>query len=734
MMPVNPQETFALALEHHRAGRLAEAEPLYRQILATQPAHADALHLLGVIAHQCGRHEAARQLIGQAIALDPNHHAAHSNLGIALRACGRPDEAIAAFQRALQIRPDNAEALTNLGDALRAQGRLDEAVAACREAIRLQPECAEAFNNLGIAVGAQGHREEALAAYARSLELKPANPEALANFGDALREGGRLDEAIGACQRALELEPDYAAAHNNLGIALAAQGRLGEAIASYQSALRFKPAYADAWNNLGNALRDRGLLDEAVAAFREALRLEEDLAAGHESLGCALLDQGLREEGVAEFRRALALQPGLPRVQSNVILAQLFDPQADAAAVAAERQSWDRNFARPRKTFIAPHTNDRDPARRLRIGYVSPDFRDHVVGQNVRPLFRHHDHDAFEIHGYSCGTRTDAWTEEFRRQADHWCDVAVLSDDALAARIREDGIDILVDLMQHTARNRLPVFARKPAPVQVSFAGYPDTTGLEAIEYRISDRWLEAGASEMEDRTAEQVHLIPSFWCYDPHGAEVEVNRLPALETGFVTFGSLNHFWKVNEPLARLWARVLREVADSRFVLLCGAGSHRQRLLGFFASEGIEARRVEFVEPRARAAYLKWYHRLDLVLDPFPYNGHSTSLEALWMGVPVVSLAGATRVSRGGLSILNNLGLPEWVAHSSDDYVRIASELACDPARLAALRGTLRGRMQSSVLMNPLHFTRSIESAYRAMWQYWCAGPHPEPHDHPASP
>jgi len=287
----------------------------------------------------------------------------------------------------------------------------------------------------------------------------------------------------------------------------------------------------------------------------------------------------------------------------------------------------------------------------------------------------------------------------------------------LAEMIREDRVDILVDCAQHMAGNRLPVFARRAAPVQVSFAGYPASTGLEGIGYRISDRHLEF---ESEAGAAEQIFLLDSFWCYDPCGLEVAINALPAFEKGWVTFGSLNSFCKVNEPLLKLWARVLGGIKESRLLLLSPAGRHRQRINEILEREGIESCRVEFAEPCARQAYFELYHRLDIVLDSFPYNGHTTSLDALWMGVPVVSLAGQQSVSRAGWSQLSNLGLPELVAFSQEGYIQIATELAQDLPHLAALRASLRTRMQASPLMDAPRFARGIEVAYRAMWRQWC--------------
>jgi len=629
-------KAFEVALQHHRAGRLADAE---------------ARHHLGVIAQQAGRYDLAVEWICQAIALNPNNPYAHYNLGEAYRTTGRLDEAAAAFQRAIQIKPNYPEACLNLGVTLAKQGRLDDAVDAYRNALQLKPDYPEAHNNMGV----------------------------------ALRDQGQAGEAVAACWRAIELKPDYPEAHNNLGIALRERGQFDEAVAAYRRALQLKPDLQGARSNLGSALKDLGQLDEAIGMFRRALQ------PGHED----------------------------PGIHSNLIYTLHFHPGCNARSISGEREIWNRQFGEPVKRFILPHAKDPAVAGPLRIGYVSPDFRDHVVGRNLLPLFERHDRRQFEIICYAGVVRADKLTEKFRQCADQWRSTVGVSDEALAEMIRRDGVNILVDLAQHMADNRLPVFARKPAPVQVSFAGYPDSTGLEAIEYRISDRYLEAGAADEETGTKEQVCLIDSFWCYDPGGMEVEVNPLPALERGTVTFGSLGNFGKVNEPVLKLWARVLGTVKDSRLLLWSPAGSHRERALETLRSEGVEASRVEFVEFRPRREYLELYHRLDIVLDTFPYNGHTTSLEALWMGVPVVSLVGKTPVSRAGLSQLTNLGLPELVAHSESDYVRIAVELAGNLPRLAQLRSTLRDRMENSVLMDAPHFARDVEAAYRSMWEAW---------------
>jgi predicted O-linked N-acetylglucosamine transferase (SPINDLY family) len=428
------------------------------------------------------------------------------------------------------------------------------------------------------------------------------------------------------------------------------------------------------------------------------------------------------EEAVALLRRALECRGVEAAVQSNLITTLHYLPDAGHDVIAAAQEEWNRRFGDPVKQLVPPHANDRNSERRLRIGYVSADFRDHTMGRNLLPLFRHHDRQGFEIICYSGATKPDALTAEFQRRADRWRGTVGVSDPALAEMIRQDEVDILVDLALHSGGNRLLTFAREPAPVQVSFAGYPGTTGLSGIGYHVSDRFLESGAEARSGPAWESVCLIESFWCYDPCGMELSVNDLPARKTGRLTFGSLNNFCKINGPVLKLWARVLREVADSRLLMLSPEGGHRQQVLATLGGQGVCEERVQFVTQQPRQEYLELYHQVDLMLDPFPYNGHTTSLDALWMGVPVVSLAGEQIVSRAGLSQLSNLGLPELVAFSEDDYVKIAVKLAHDLPRLAELRAMLRARMEGSVLMDGACFAQGIERAYRTLWRRWCAG------------
>jgi len=683
-MPTLPvPQAFALALQHHQAGRLTEAGTIYRQILAIEPRHGDARNNLGVI------------LVGE----------------------GKLDEAVEQYRQALECRPDFPEASNNLGNALKDRGRLDEAVDAYRRALLGRADYPEAHMNLGLALAELDRWDEAVASCRRAVELGPHSAQAHNVLGTVFARRRQFAEAVSAYGRALEIAPRYLEARVNLGVALAELRRLDEALAVYRQVLEMKPDFAEVWTHLGNALWGRGRNDEAMAAYRHAIQLRPDLPQAHNYLGFVLKDVGHVEEAVDAFRQALRLQPGYREAHSNLVYTLPFHPGADDLEIAGEKQRWSRQFAEPLQCLIRSHANEPDPERRLRIGYVSPDFRDHVFGRYILPLLKGHERREFEIFCYSGVVRPDAVTEEIRQWAGTWRDVAGVRDEAMAEMIRQDGVDILVDLTQHMAGDRLEVFARKPAPVQVSFGGTPESTGLEAIAYRIGDRYLER-APEV---ASETVFLLDSFWCYDPCGADVAVNPLPASRNGYVTFGTLNNFCKVNEAVLRLWGRVLAGVEGSRLVLLSPVGSHRRRVLAVLGQEGVGEQRVEFVESRPRQAYLEMYHRLDIALDPFPSNGHTTSLDAMWMGVPVISVAGQRAVGRAGGSELSNLGLEELLAFSEADYVKMAAQLAHDLPRLAELRRTLRPRMEASPVMNAPRFVRGIEAAYRAMWRKWCA-------------
>ena len=642
MTPIQVEEAMQIAVGHHVAGRLAEAEALYRQVLARSPDHAKALHLLGALACQVGHLEASIELIGRAIAIDPAVAHYHVDRGEAYRRAGRLEEAVAGYQRAIALKPGLALAHSNLANALWGLGRLDEAMIAAERAIELEPGSAEAHNNLG----------------------------------NVLKDLGRYDEAIAAFGRAIELQPGFALAHNNLGCALFARGDPEAAIAAVGRAIELEPDRAEAHSNLGHALKEVGRIDEALAALRQAL----------------------------------ALRPDLAKAASGLVYAVHFHPEYDAQAILAEHRAWARVHAEPLAAEIRPHENDRTPERRLRVGFLSPDFRDHAVGRALLPLFAHHDRRRMEFVAYSDVRAPDGVTEELRGLADRWQYVAELSDRSLAERIREDRCDVLVDLALHTADNRMLVFARKPAPVQVTMLGLPATTGLATIDGRLTDPYLDPPGTSDGDYTERSIRLPHCFWCYQAAEDAPAVNSLPALQKGVVTFGCLNQFAKVSRLALEVWIRVLQSLPGARLLIHAPSGRHREQVQHLFQKGGIAPERVMFVGRVPRKPYFRCYHDLDLCLDPFPYHGGITTMDSLWMGVPVITLAGRTAVGRAGVSILSNVGLPELITRTPEEYLAIAVSRARDLAGLAELRAGLRQRMRASPLLDGKGYAAEVEA------------------------
>jgi predicted O-linked N-acetylglucosamine transferase (SPINDLY family) len=643
--------------------------------------------MLGILAHQAGQNDVAADLIRQAIGIQPGAAQFHSNLGLVLNALGRFTEAVSTLRTALRIDPKFAEAYNNLGIALWQTHQRDDALEAWNQAIHLRPQMAEAHNSLAI----------------------------------ALKQLGRLDEAASALRTAVGLMPHRADFHDHLGTVLWSLGRVGEAAGEYRAAIRLQPGVAEFHNHLGSALWASGRLDDAVSEVQIALQLNPQSAAAHANLGNVLKDQGKLEEAIASFRRAVALDPTNAAIHSSLIYLLHFLSKYDPRLLGQELAHWNVRHAQPLRSQVRPHTNDRNPDRRLRIGYVSPDFREHAVGRFMLPLLRNHDHEHFEIVCYSDVAAEDSLTAQIKTLSDRWVRIVGMSDEEMAERIHRDQIDILIDLAAHTPGNRLLVFARQPVPVQATYLSYPSTTGLTTIQYRITDPWLDPPDETNPIYSEQSLRLPRTYWCYEPGVAAPDVGPLPVLAKGRITFGCLNTFRKVTDDAMLAWARILRDVPDSRLILHAIEGPQRRGVQDLFEGEGIDAARIEFVGHVPLAAYMDTYQRIDIALDPFPYTGGTTTCDALWMGVPVVTLAGSTAVHRGGVSILSNLGMPQLIAQSVDQYVQIATKLAGDVVKLTEMRKAMREKMLHSPLMDAPAFARGVETLYRSIWQKWCS-------------
>ncbi len=557
---------------------------------------------------------------------------------------------------------------------------------------------------------------------------------------------GKWIEAESIYRRILAERPNVPDVHYNLGIALIGQGKQEEALDVSRRALALRPNFSDACTNLSTTLRDTHRPTQAVEVCKQALTaLDRDYAQAWNNMAVALKDTGQLDEALAAFDRGIALQPEAAGMYSNRLFTLLFHPAYDDARIFGETKQWNDRFARPLQGEVSSYDNERTTDRRLRIGYVSPDFRTHCQALFMTPLLSWHDHGDFEIFfATASAPATDPVTTRLKGLADVWRDIAGLDDVSVSQLIRHDKIDILVDLTMHMTGSRL-LFARKPAPVQATWLGYPGTTGVEAIDYRLTDPRLDppkngqdgksapgdekaSFAPKLENYAERSVRLPDTFWCYDPSGMTAttganlpEPGPLPVLITGRITFGCLNNFCKVSDRTLALWARVMEAVPNSQLILLSPTGPHREQVV---QKLGVTSDRVQFVTYQPRLPYLETYRRIDLCLDTLPYNGHTTSLDALWMGVPVVTLVGQTIAGRAGWSQLHNLGLLDLVAQTEDQFVKVAVDLAGDLERLNGLRTTMRERMEQSPLMDGPRFAGGMENAFRQMWQAWCGENH----------
>jgi protein O-GlcNAc transferase len=675
-------------LQHHQAGRFAEAEAHYQQALALDAAHAEALHLLGLIAHQTGQHDLAVGLIGRAIISADDRPWYYLNIGAALQALGRLDLAVLVYRAAIDLRPAYPEAFNNLGVALQAQGNLDEAIPCFQQAIRFQPAYHEAHFNLGVGWQAAGRDDFAVASYRAALAHRPAYPAAQYNLGNALRTLGQLEDAAASYRAALALDPAYVDAQNNLGVVLQQLDARDEAIACFARTIALQPAYPNAHSNLAHLLRERGRPDEAIAAYRRALELRPDDAEAH----------------------------------SGLILVLDHHPACTPDVALAERRAWNERHARALTAIAPPHTNDLHPDRPLRVGYVSGDFRWHSAAMGFGPILAH-DPRQVEAICYADVARPDTRTAWFASQAPRWRDVAGWSDAAIAEQIRADQIDILVDLGGHSASGRLLVFARKPAPIQVTAWGYATSTGLDAMDAFLVDP-VVAPPDEQRWYVEELVQL-PSVVCYEPPANLPAVVPPPSIERGVITFGSLNRATKLTPAALDAWARIVAAVPGSRMLFKSPGlddAENLSRILDAFAAHGVAPDRIDVLGTSTQPEHLAAFGRVDVQLDPFAHSGGVTTFEGLLTGVPTVTLRGDRVANRLSASFLATIGLPDLVAETVDEYVAIASGLAERADWLVTQRATLRQRVLASPLGNVQAYTRAVEAAYRTLWQRYCAG------------
>ncbi len=670
-----------------QAGRLGDAKQIYEQVLQENPNHADGLHLLGLVAFLSGNHEIAEQLIRRAIA-NNNVFFYHSSLGNVQNALGRPDHAIESFQRALALKPDFPDALNNLGLIYFNMEDADKALDFYQRALAINPDHVDTMINMGLLLQDEKKYDEALDIYRRVVSINPNMADAYYNIGTVFQNLKKRDDALQAYQKANSLRPS-ASAYTNIGVILNARNILHEAMMHLQKALELDPKSANAYHNLALTYRSYGQLDKSIECMR----------------------------------KAIAFKPNDSMLYSTLLLSMVYAHGVSPEELAETAREYGTQIA-DKLLRKRPFENDKNAERKLRIGYVSAEFHEHPVSYFFEPLLLNHDRKNFEIFGYSNVGITDHVTERLKPEFDHWRDIRDLDDDEAADLIESDRIDIIIDLMGHTGENRMPVLARKPAPVQATWLGFPATTGMKAIDYRITDIHAEPAGMTEHLGTEKLVRLPEIFCCYKPHeNSPAVIDHPPFEDNGYITFGCFNYFGKVSDDALKAWAAILKAIPDARLLLEIGGidgPQFRAEVENRMQRAGLPLERV-ILEIRKKANQFVLYNRLDIALDPFPCVGGTTSMDTLWMGVPFVTLAGKSLVSRMGVTILTNAGLPELIAADVDDYVQIATDLAWDRDRLKKVRHNLRENAAKSPLMDQKAFARNMEAAYRQMWHNYCS-------------
>ena len=609
----------------------------------------------------------------------------------------------------------SVDALVKEAIALRRSGNLAESAGRFEAALAIDPVHAGALTSYAMLLLANGDLTRAIEFGRRAAAAEPYRMSARHVLGQALCRAGALGEGIDELRRAASLVPDAFEVHLHLGAALNQADDLEASERSLTRARELAPNVAAVQVALGNLYRRQHRAGDAIAAYRSALELDEHLPQAYNNLGTVYSEVGDAERAIAAFGRALALDANRASTWSNLLLAQQRSDHIGTQYLIEEHREFGRRFGaqvRRLPSIAMPPLRD----RRLRIGYVSSDFVSHAVSVFFEPLSQHHDRARFEIHCYHNAYSTDDVTERLRRTAEHFAMVAPWSDDELAERIRRDGIDILVDLNGHTAHNRLLMFLMKPAPVQVSWLGYLGTTGLDTMDYRLTDATADPPGRTEWQHTETLWRLPASLWCYQPYSAAPPVGELPFLRNGYITFGSLANPGKVNGTAIRWWSRVLHAVPESRLMLMGSPLATRtDEIRQMFDACGITRDRITYLGTQSTAGYLQRYNEVDIALDTSPYSGGTTTCDALWMGVPVVTLAGERSVSRSAASILATAGLHECVCADAGEYVGRAAALASDPSSLARLRASLRDQLKASALLDPVRFARAVEEAYVSM-------------------
>ena len=682
-----PKHQFAwkvLAATYNRTNKITQAIFAGQKSVLLNPKDVEGHKILGVMFQKIGRFIEAEGSYRKVLALKPDYIEIHNILGVMQYEQCKFNEAEESYRKIIELKPDLAEAYNNLSNTLKEQSKFNEAEASSRKAIALKPEYVDAHYNMGIILYEQRKFNEAEESYRKVIALKPDHVEAFNNLSNTLKEQGRVNEAEESCRKSITLKPDHVEAYNNLGVLFQEQHKFNDAEASYKTAISLKPDYHLAYSNLGNTLQELGKLEEAIASYNKAIEFKADFFNAYHNKNMCLN----------------------------------YSSSYSPLYIYEEHLEFEKQFGGLKDELPFSRSEKKKFGERLRIGYVSGDFREHSVAYFFEPLLQNHNDKTIETFCYYNNTVVDATTKRLMTTSDHWRSIFGISDLEVSKLIRSDKIDILVDLSGHTGKNRLLVFAQKPAPIQVTWLGYPNTTGLSAIDYRFTDIVADP-IGEADKLHSETLLRLPNgFQCFQGNEKIPVGIGLPQKSQGYVTFGSFNNSSKLTPQVIKTWSKILNLVPKSQLVLKCmKLKNNKNYYLELFKNEGITDDRIKFYRHLPSTDdHLKLYNTIDIGLDPFPYNGATTTCEALWMGVPVITLLGDIHVGRVGASILTNVGLTDFITQDIDGYVKLAVKMAANTNYLKTIKETLREQMQRAPICNTQSFANDIETVYHDMW------------------
>ncbi|MBF0194185.1 MAG: tetratricopeptide repeat protein [Magnetococcales bacterium] len=773
-------EAYSQAVEHFNCQRYSESAKLCSAIFNAFPNSINAVNLLGVIAQKLNRHDLAIMEFERAIKIDNSKAILFFNMGRSLHILGRRDDAIKNlnialkiepnnieikksigdilksstkyagvdnqnllaeqalqkgvdlhkanqfeqaikwYKKVLEIRPKDAAVLSNIATALQSIGKLDEAVNIYKKVINIKPNYAMAYSNLGNILAQQGRADEAIINYNKAINIKPDYSLAYFNLGNAQKEKSKLDEATISYQKAIKFQPDYAEAYNNLGNILKEKNRVDEAIKCYKKAILIKPDYAEAYNNIGTALHENNQLDESVPNYQKAIAIQPKYAEAYNNLGNAIKEQGKLKSAVACYKKAISIKPGFVEAHNNLIFCTDLFTNVDSDQFQIERKIWADIHAEPLKPVWPKLNNTANPNRKIRVGYVSSDFRHHSAAYIFGPVLLQHDRNNFQIYCYAGNSTVDDMTEQFKKIAHKWLCTYNLDDAKLAKIIENDEIDILVDLAGHTKGSRLLTFARKPAPIQITAWGYPHGTGMDAMDYLFADPIFIP--QKERHKYSEEIIDLPCAVHLNSEISFTDIKELPFKKNGYITFGAFNRIEKYNDAVFKVWAKILHKMPTAKLLIKTVKLDHAKRvedIHNYFVNLGIDTSRIILVGKTSKEEHQETYNKVDITLDPFPHNGGMTTLESLRMGVPVLTCESQTRCPTSA-SILHVVGLDDWRAKSEKEYVDNAVEFANNIKTLETLRKELRDRFDESALWNSDIYTKAVETLYRQLWHKWC--------------